>query len=59
MTLERPCPTCGADLEYEQFSEKPITCTCGAELRSAHDCIYDPESQDSWCDDWLEEVTHA
>lgn len=55
--IERHCPTCMTSIEFEQWCDDFSCPFCSVMLRHAHDCFFDEETNDAWCDDWLEEAT--
>lgn len=53
--IDAPCPKCGAVVCHERFADVVICEHCGAKLMTEHECHFDEEAGDSWCEDWLVE----
>lgn len=51
------CPVCADDIEFRQFCDDFKCSGCGSLLRSEHECCHDDETDESWCADWLYDVT--
>jgi hypothetical protein len=54
------CCGCGASIEAERFSNTVYTCTdCGVHQTPEHECYWDEETGDDWCEDYMQRVTDA
>lgn len=48
------CPSCNESIEYVRFGEIFPCSNCNVVLKPMHDCYYEEDAQDYWCEDWLE-----